>query len=61
VVLEPRRSVGNAFRAVKGNAVQGVSMRISSELKRPCFDERGFMEEVPGSHLADEMMYLTYF
>jgi hypothetical protein len=60
VVLEPRRSVGNGFRAVKGNAVQDVSIRFSSEVNVPCSDERGFMEEVTESVFMMEPMNLIY-
>jgi hypothetical protein len=35
-----------------------MSMRFSSELNGPCSDERGFTEEVTGSHFDDETVEL---
>lgn len=55
------RTMTEDLRAGKGNDVPDVSMRFSSELNGPCSNERGFAEEVPGSHLVDEMKYLIYF
>jgi hypothetical protein len=58
VVLEPHWSAGIGLRAGKRNDVQGVSKRFSSEFNGPCSNERGFAEEVPGSHFDDETVEL---